>query len=222
MPNHIQNRIQIVGPKERVAEIFNLLKGDDCQIDFDKIIPCPQVIKDVGEIHSGIETAVKAVMGAPLDKNPLLAALQARSRENVTLNDDDRPAYDRALKAYQETGYAYWYDWNVDHWGTKWNAYGQNDQRNTEDTIFFETAWSFPEPIVRRLAQIFTDVEILWDYADEDSGSNTGKIICRNGRVYLSKLENQSKEAYDLYFELHPGRIKDYVLVGDTYEYKED
>ncbi len=44
-----------------------------------------------------------------------------------------------------------WYDWSIDHWGTKWNAYYQEKKENT---IFFNTAWSIPYPIYEKLAEI--------------------------------------------------------------------
>lgn len=224
MPNHIQNRLRIIGPSERVKEIFSLIKSDEeeAQIDFEKIIPTPQVIKDVDNISFDVENAVKAFVDAPLSDNPLVAALQAKSRESATLPKEKQKQFELALKAYKETGFVYWYDWNIAHWGTKWNAYDQNDKRNTEDTIFFQTAWSAPLPVIQRLAQIFSDVEIHVDYADEDSGSNAGRIICRDGRAYVSKLDSQSIEAYELYFELNPDDRDRFELVNGKYQYKEE
>jgi hypothetical protein len=64
-----------------------------------------------------------------------------------------------------------WYQWSCSHWGTKWNAY---DMVVDTDGIRFETAWSCPEPIVRKLAEMLPGVEWQWAYADEDIGSNCG------------------------------------------------
>jgi hypothetical protein len=222
MPNHIQNRLRIVGDESRVKEIFALIAGDEkSRIDFDKIISTPDVIKAVGQINSNVETAVKVAVDAPVSEHALIAALETANRKNVTLDETERPAFENALKAYKETGYVYWYDWNIAHWGTKWNAYQTPDARDTEDTIFFQTAWSCPVPIIERLAKIFTDVEIYLDYADEDTGANTGRIICRDGRAYISRPENQSNEAYELAFELNPDRKQNYQLIDGKYEYVE-
>lgn len=248
MPNHIQNRITFIAPefapeplrdeaevrvlfdnwKQRVDVILDTIKGepfDDgepCKIDFEKIIPSPQVIKDVGEVHFGIVTAVNASVNEPLHDNPLIASLERINRERVKLKEEDLEAYKRSLKAYKETGYAYWYDWNIANWGTKWNAYAQNDERDTEYTIHFQTAWSYPKGIVDAIAKMFPDVQINWDYSDEDSGCNCGRIILRNGHAYVSKLVNESKEAFELYFELHPDKKQYYRLSGNSYEYIED
>jgi hypothetical protein len=41
-----------------------------------------------------------------------------------------------------------WYNWNVSNWGTKWDACEPHESREVDGlTIFFETAWSPPEPI---------------------------------------------------------------------------
>lgn len=52
-----------------------------------------------------------------------------------------------------------WYDWNVAHWGTKWNAYCQSvvEQDNDEITLQFDTAWSPPEPVIARLKEIIEE-----------------------------------------------------------------
>ena len=55
------------------------------------------------------------------------------------------------LRAFQETGYSNWYEWCVDHWGTKWDV--SDDSTRIEDenldnghlTVTFDTAWSAPE-----------------------------------------------------------------------------
>lgn len=134
---------------------------------------------------------------------------------NGNLSEEDRKRCDRE-------GRPNWYDWNSEHWGTKWNAYQQGDKRDTPDTIHFQTAWACPAPVVEALAKMFPDVEMSWDYADEDSGSNVGRIILKGGLVFETEIENQSTEAYDLYFELHPDRREDFILVDGEYQYKDE
>lgn len=64
-----------------------------------------------------------------------------------------------------------WYDWSIDNWGTKWNAYYPQEPEGT--TFAFCTAWSTPEPVMKALAEKFkVDVEV--NYADEDLGNNCG------------------------------------------------
>ena len=68
-----------------------------------------------------------------------------------------------------EDGVVCWYHWNVNNWGTKWNAYHGNEPevRATEGDfgepegtlvmlLRFDTAWSAPTPI-------FQAIEEKWD-----------------------------------------------------------
>jgi hypothetical protein len=125
-------------------------------------------------------------------------------------------------KHCEAQGIPNWYDWNTENWGTKWGAYSMNDKRDTPDTIHFQTAWSVPEPVVEALAKMFPDVEMQWDYADEDSGSNTGRVLLKDGVTFWHNPENQSNEAYEIYFDLHPEDRENFELVDGEYKYKNE
>ena len=59
-----------------------------------------------------------------------------------------------------------WYDWRVNHWGTKWDAYDvvvtDDDPESVE--IEFNTAWSPPEAICSAIREQYPDVSISWFY----------------------------------------------------------
>ena len=59
-----------------------------------------------------------------------------------------------------------WYDWRVQNWDTKWDAYDvvvtDDDPECTE--IEFNTAWSPPEAICHALREQYPDVSISWFY----------------------------------------------------------
>lgn len=112
-----------------------------------------------------------------------------------------------------------WYDWNIENWGTKWNAYEGDIEGNV---MTFETAWSHPEPIVEQIAKMFPKIQIIWEYADEDTSSNTGSYIIKSGKTFYHEIENGSSEAYEMYFNLHPDRREDYELVDGQYKYKDE
>lgn len=53
-----------------------------------------------------------------------------------------------------------WYDWRVKNWGTKWD--GGDGRFNDDQTAFtFDTAWSPPLPIIKKLAEITGQTFIL-------------------------------------------------------------
>lgn len=73
-----------------------------------------------------------------------------------------------------------WHDWSVKHWGTKWNAC---EAYAGHTGIEFETAWSAPEPVIKKLSKMFPDVVIEHWWADEDIGYNCGRRKYLNGNV---------------------------------------
>lgn len=70
-----------------------------------------------------------------------------------------------------EPGVVCWYSWNVENWGTKWNAYSSEV---SEGRLRFDTAWAHPDPVIRALALKHPDVTFSVEYADEDLGHNLG------------------------------------------------
>lgn len=220
--------------------------GKEMQIDFNKIKPMPKELNI--ETHSGVEMWAEICTGQidfaslfqPMEtsasemfKNGKYGTLASRmsagtAMEHLTgkrkgnvkdLSEADFNMFIQCLKNYRKHGFISWFEWSKSNWGTKWNAYDQNDKRNTADTIYFQTACSAPLELMQELSKMFPLVKIAFAYADEDSGSNAGKIIFENGEATeVNQPEGQSKDAYDIYFELHPDRINDYKLVGDKYE----
>lgn len=61
-----------------------------------------------------------------------------------------------------------WYHWNNRNWGTKWDAKDPViDKQESCIVIEFDTAWSPPEPVMSKLAQILSDVEIEYKWQEE-------------------------------------------------------
>lgn len=68
-----------------------------------------------------------------------------------------------------------WYNFHCEYWGTKWNAYDGYTTIKPHQIIFvFSTAWSAPFKIYEKLTELGYDLDIR--YADEDIGSNCGRI----------------------------------------------
>lgn len=109
------------------------------------------------------------------------------------------------LKERTEHGANNWYDWSVNNWGTKWNAY--SIQRVDDQTISFETAWAHPLPVIKALSQKFPDYVLTVDYADEDLGYNFGAYTMRNGETTnnFAAFEEGSTEALDFATEIKHG-----------------
>jgi len=60
-----------------------------------------------------------------------------------------------------------WYDWRLEHWGTKWDIYNATCDRMDANTLVlsFDTAWSPPIPIYDKLVDMGFEVNAR--YLDE-------------------------------------------------------
>lgn len=79
------------------------------------------------------------------------------------------------IAEYEDRPWFNWYDWHIQHWGTKWNAFDcYTDVQTHQITFVFSTAWSVAMPILLKLKMLGFNMFIRW--ADEDLGSNCGVI----------------------------------------------
>lgn len=135
MPNHCYNSLSILDDNSNFLEVMkNYLSTDDdgnFVIDCNKVIPMPE----------GIATS------------HLLASHENHERM-AKMKHTERTEYDKMLANLNESnrekyGYADWYSWCVDTWGTKWGCY---DAQTDEHGSSFNTAWCPPLPVIKELA----------------------------------------------------------------------
>ena len=124
------------------------------------------------------------------------------------------PLGSKEMKEYP--GEKNWYNWSINHWGTKWPAYGTDELPAVEDSLVFQTAWSSVPIVIRELSHRYPDISMEYSWADEDFGSNTGMIEFKGGdavSVYIP--EDQSPEAYEFAAALQGCSIEDFGFVRD-------
>lgn len=221
MPNHVRNRLIIRAEEMKVKEITDFLAGepDDegkpCHIDFNKIVPMPEALK-IDECSRGDFglAILKRTSHAGRPYKELKKEFDAMEQEekNEILKLGQR--YRNNVKRY---GHKTWYDWRIDTWGTKWEAYNQERPRVNE--IWFDTAWSCVHRLIHKLSQMFPEAIFDYTFADEDTGANCGMIVLKNGKSKMLAPENGSKEAYELAFEMRPEIRSYFHFDGTTYQY---
>lgn len=104
----------------------------------------------------------------------------------------DREKYEESLT---KTGVSpYWYDWNNEHWGTKWNAVecstdGIHTTVGDDGFIVyhFDTAWSPPEQIMERLVEICRalGLRLYWYYEEEQGWGGEWTLEPTSGEVLI-------------------------------------
>lgn len=228
MPNHIKNRIKFIGDDNRIKELVerystfheseprksydgNLIYMKDGDVgwwDEEKGIFSQRDKEGVHDIPEGfIQDFIPEYTSMPDFKKVIPPP------NNDAYND--LPNQREAEKSPN-----WWYTWNIENWGTKWNGY--SNVKFSDNEYEFQTAWNPASKIVEEIHENFPDVRIDFTYADEDSGYKCGKVIFENGIMYANVPNGGSKEAYEIYFELNPEDRENYELIDGNYEYKED
>lgn len=77
-----------------------------------------------------------------------------------------------------------WYNWNCDNWGCKWDAGdGYIDWQGDSLSITFQTPWDVPRGVVRALAEQYPNLEISWNYEEEQGWG--GEFTLIDGEVIV-------------------------------------
>ena len=138
MPNWCRNRVTVFGNEDEVSKVKDIFESKDSV--FGKIIPSPDWSKIPNE--DGQLPKVRE------HKNPKTGEVSFVTTEFPDGTNDSR-----------------WYDWNIANWDTKWDIAGgvEIDDYDTEQIeINFNTAWSPPEAICRKLRDMFPDLSVSW------------------------------------------------------------
>ncbi|MBR5091650.1 MAG: hypothetical protein IK093_19690 [Ruminiclostridium sp.] len=210
MPNHVQNRVRLIGEQSRIDELLRTVQNDEegfGSIDFNKIIPMPKEM----EIECGTQTdkGFKAysdfiavyILGQQDGKIDVFAIPESSEKAFLRIRKDiDPETWSLGKQAYQNKikfGHTDWYSWCIDNWGTKWNAYYFGEYES--NTLTFCTAWSRIMPIMTKLSEMFPDVHFNYAWADEDFGCNVGEVELQNGETTFENIPAPfSKEAYEM------------------------
>lgn len=99
-------------------------------------------------------------------------------------------------------GSSNWYEWAVNHWGTKWNA-SATEITDSGKSILFETAWNPALPAVIKLSKEHPEMKMAFLYSDEEIGNHVGYALLTAGKIDLEgTFDDQSVDAYKLAFDL--------------------
>ena len=127
----------------------------------------PNYTQNTLELTGDHETVMAFVdqMGQHMDFEKVIPPPANMFRENLGLDDKERCARE---------GIPTWYDWQIENWGTKWNACSNEDvvieklsDRLTTATYRFLTAWDAPRPVIAAIIKQNPDIEVSGGYVHE-------------------------------------------------------
>lgn len=199
MPNYVRNKVVL--PKE-VADKY--IEG--VEFDFDKVVPQPKEIKDylfgapltdksviektAGEYLEKVngnkdlpdEEMIKVLKEMELESDYKEVDLTHVESDNIYKNFNTSEMRD--VFCYLKTGYQDWYEFNINNWGVKWNAFNTEIYTSFEKDlveITFDTAWSTPEPIFDEIQRQNPHIDFDVRFYDEDLGHNCGILSYSDG-----------------------------------------
>lgn len=160
------NRVSSCEPvKTLIQKVVDRIKdapSDFTALDADRIIPYPKEFKDKDELFNRL-CQEQQVTWAPKDAN------------GKSITD-----------GYNSGGY----EWCKDNWGTKW---GFCDVKRTfgKRSIFynFRTAWSPPEPLIKKLGEMFPTLTFTMKYYERGAGYSG--VLKVHGSVINQKYNNE-------------------------------
>ena len=202
MPNNTENIVAFEGDYENITKLYALtMKKDDDDHDFfdcNAVVPMPEDLNIV-DCSRGYMAAEYLFDCACKDNDlplPLANIIEQLKEQNgsndkqkmyerLTSHDEEyekeygmtwREMGTKYYENYKKYGFATWYRWKVENWGTKWGAYETEvlqydaDERYPDSCYFdvkFQTAWAPPMPIYRKLHEMFPSVTINAYWSDE-------------------------------------------------------
>jgi hypothetical protein len=174
MPNHVTNRLTIIGTEEQVKQVREAIKGEqeDQFLDFNKIAPIPKELE-------GTVSPMRIISQEEYDEQERKIREDALTDMERQFGLSRRLTKELADEYIAKFGHADWYGWQNENWGTKWNAYSQHEL--DENCIEFDTAWGTPYELIVKLSKLFPEVKFQVEYADEDFGYNVGTYTLLDG-----------------------------------------
>lgn len=225
MPNHVTNIIQFKGKADRLQEMLKRIQNDECardSIDFNKIIPMPKAldIRSGSMTRRGLEAyqgfvEVYTLMGTRTGLDLLnipKASEDVFLKVRTDIASEEWALGRTAFQNIQRYGAPTWYEWCIQNWGTRWNAY-KCDTAPDGSKLKFLTAMSAPHPILQCLSEMYPDIVMEHQWADENLGVNCGQRTYQAGAILDECYPDYGKRTVEFACQVMGTEPKDHGLV---------
>lgn len=195
MPNWCSNSIHIHGSKEEVAAIWSIMtdtsdeSGDEVQPM--RLLPMPEAL-----VGTRSPQPTEARLSRYVE---LLAEAKIDTKRFTELVDEYAVHVIACHKAMDATGYADWYSWAVENWGTKWTMSVHAWGGDPDDGHFYvqgDTAWGPPLQLLIKASTQFPEVVFRISYSEEGMGF-AGYTAVRNGNCVSSEGDLVAPDGLD-------------------------
>ena len=187
MPNYIQSIITISGTKESVERVKN------------RILVTEEYINEIKERNNGLAENFRIperTIGT-LTFNRLIPIPTNIFQGDLSVEEE---------KKYGEENC--WYRWQINNWGTKWDACEVEIQMYDDDVmgIMFQTAWNAPLPYMQEFAKVCVEegCEMSGKFSDEDFGGNMGIYFINEDKEFDVEWHDGDAELYEECWSWNP------------------
>jgi Ferredoxin-like domain in Api92-like protein len=165
MLNRCFANFTVTGPADEMLRFREAIRGseeegDETPFDFNRLIPMPcelgETTADFGQAYCVYYGDAERILAYPWIKNLGIDTIE-KLREHFDADPEHRATADQQKINIEKYGAPSWFEWRIQHWGTKSNACDAAITENGDGSLHvnFETAWTFPFPIFQKLAADF-------------------------------------------------------------------
>jgi hypothetical protein len=191
MPNHCENDLIVIGPKDDVerfvkeSSIEDTSMGDDIHLDFNTAVPYPEKWEAMDGVQEEYDEETRRLCEEAASKMPEWASKEEVHGAVSAVNRERWTQETRPKNGYNAGGY----EWCIENWGTKWNAYSTHsisvepvDDSSKQFKISFDTAWAPPIPVVHAWAEKHPSLEISLHWYEAGCGF-CGSLVLHGAEV---------------------------------------
>lgn len=149
MPNWVTNKIAL--NDEQYTSFKEKFKGENGELDFNKIIPMPDIIDYADKICKTSFDKEKADALAEEFKNHKMNNNYYQRKREIEAGY----ICSLAIKKYGKDPYY----WKCSNWGVKWGT-SETTWNDCGCMVIFDTPWGIPEPIYNKLAEMGFEFEM--------------------------------------------------------------
>ena len=214
MANKIANKLVVNATTEEDIEkflsaIIGIENGEFLHIDFERIFPTPKCLPDTLcdseheiALYYYLMTTGNEDMLDKLFTFPQLFSMDIYKDKTEKELSDYKIRGEKIFNIALQCGSIDWRDWRINNWGTKWNAYETDiDCFDGSVVLSFYTANHGAIPVIKKLVEMFPNLEFFYKYADEVIAYNWGEAYGVDGNFSFKYAEDGSDEAMALYIE---------------------
>ena len=214
MANKIANKLVVNATTEEDIEkflsaIIGIENGEFLHIDFERIFPTPKCLPDTLcdseheiALYYYLMTTGNEDMLDKLFTFPQLFSMDIYKDKTEKELSDYKIRGEKIFNIALQCGSIDWRDWRINNWGTKWNAYETDiDCFDGSVVLSFYTANQGAIPVIKKLVEMFPNLEFFYKYADEVIAYNCGEVYGVDGSCSVKFVDDESDEAMALYIE---------------------